>query len=125
MTPPFATPRSAAVSELAEDSTPEALRTIFQQRKFTSLEGSAEPMGDLKSIVLHNLEITHVKSTFPIALGARISAVDDSTFSSTGEAFSHIILPESQSTRVHSLQADDVSLGALLPLTTKHDHSPC
>ncbi len=28
--------------------TPEALRTIFQQRKFTSLEGSAEPMGDLK-----------------------------------------------------------------------------
>jgi len=28
--------------------TPEALKSIFQQRKFTSLEGSSEPHGDLK-----------------------------------------------------------------------------
>jgi len=47
-------------------------------------------MGDLKSVVLHDMKVTHVKSTFPVALGTRISAVDDCTFSSTGEAFSTI-----------------------------------
>lgn len=47
-------------------------------------------MGDLKSIVLHDMKITHVKSNFPVALGTRISGVDDCTFSSTGESFSTI-----------------------------------
>jgi hypothetical protein len=61
-----------------------------QQRKFTDLSGSADPQGDLKSVVLHNMEVTHVKSTFPCALGARITGVDDKTYSSTGEAFSTI-----------------------------------
>ena len=41
-------------------------------------------------MVLHDMSVTHVKSTFPMALGAKISGVDDSTFSSTGEAFSTI-----------------------------------
>jgi hypothetical protein len=48
----------------------EALKNIFQQKKFTDLSGSADPQGDLKSVVLHNMEVTHVKSTFPCALGA-------------------------------------------------------
>ena len=61
---------------------------VRRQKKFTSLDGAAEPMGDLKSVVLHDMKITHVKSNFPVALGARISAVDDITYSSTGEAFS-------------------------------------
>ena len=74
----------------------EALRSIFQQKRFTSLEGSAEQMGDLKSIVLHNLRVTHVKSTFPCSLGARICGVDDATYSSTGEAFSTIGKKEAQ-----------------------------
>ena len=26
-------------------------------------------MGDLKSVVLHDLKITHIKSNFPVALG--------------------------------------------------------
>lgn len=90
--------------------TQEALRSIFQQRKFTTLEGAAEPMGDLKSVVLHKMEVNHVKSTFPMSLGARITGVDDCTFSSTGEAFSSIILPNAESNRVTDLQADDVSL---------------
>ena len=47
----------------------EALKSIFQQRKFTSLDGAAEQMGDLKSIVLHDMSIEHVKSSFPLALG--------------------------------------------------------
>lgn len=37
----------------------------------TSLDGSAEPMGDLQSLVLHGMEMSHVKSTFPMSLGAR------------------------------------------------------
>ena len=92
---------------------PEALKSIFQQKRFTSLDGSAEHMGDLKSMVLHDMSVTHVKSTFPMALGAKISGVDDSTFSSTGEAFSTIVLPHTDQAVNKKLQADDVSLGAL------------
>lgn len=88
----------------------EALRSIFQQRRFTTLDGSAEPMGDLKSVVLHDMKLTHVKSTFPVSLGTRITGVDDCTFSSTGESFSAIVLPNSESNRTKSLQSDDVSL---------------
>jgi len=88
----------------------EALRAIFQQRKFTSLDGAAEPQGDLKSVVMHSMKIAHVRSSFPVSLGARISGVDDCTYSSTGEAFSAIVLPDSESTRDRELQADDVSL---------------
>ena len=67
---------------------PEALKAIFQQKRFTALDGTSEAMGDLKSVVLHDMRVTHVKSSFPMALGAKISAVDDKTYSSTGEAFS-------------------------------------
>jgi len=44
----------------------------------------------LQSVVLHRMTITHAKSTFPISLGTKISGVDDSTYSSTGEAFSSV-----------------------------------
>ena len=71
----------------------EALKSMFQQKKFTSLEGSADNQGDLKSIVLHKMQIDHSRSTFPVALGARITGVDDASFSSTGEAYSAIVLP--------------------------------
>lgn len=37
-----------------------------QQKKFTSLDGAADCQGDLKSMVLHSLEVTHVSSNFPI-----------------------------------------------------------
>ena len=89
---------------------------MFQARKFTSLDvrspfqtlstlcsavdldadtpvprqGATEDSGDLKAVVLHNLEIKHSKSTFPVSLGARVTAVDDQTFSATGEAFSSV-----------------------------------
>ena len=51
-----------------------------------------------------------MKSTFPVSLGARITGVDDKTYSSTGEAFSAILLPNSESNATKKLQADDVSL---------------
>lgn len=86
-------------------------------------------MGDLKSIVLHDMKITHVKSNFPLSLGARISGVDDCTYSATGESFSTIVLPQAESTREKILQADDVALGkplacACVPAETPADTCP-
>jgi hypothetical protein len=89
---------------------PETLKAIFQSKKFTSLTGHAEGQGDLKSIVLHSMTVNHVSSTFPIALGARISGVDDSTFSSTGQPFSHVVLPKMESTSPRVIQQDDTAL---------------
>ena len=99
-----------------------------------------------QSIVLHNLELQHVKSTFPMALGkssarrplapspaasgfsapllqvadgpprvrpsagARITGVDDATFTAQGEPYSAVVLPNSESNVSSTLQADDVSL---------------
>merc|ERR1719486_747307 len=56
------------------------------------------------------MEIKHVKSSFPCSLGARVTGVDDATYSSTGEAFSTIILPNAENTATKKLQSDDVSL---------------
>lgn len=107
----------------------DSLKSIFRQRRFKSLDGSAEAQGDLKSMVLHDLSVNHVKSTFPIALGARITGVDDRTFGVTGDAFSTIVLPNAESTVSTSLQADDVSLGVPPPwpcLATPLAHlAPC
>jgi hypothetical protein len=89
---------------------PEALRSIFQQRKFLDLNGSSEMCGDLKSVVLHDMKIKHVKSSFPLSVGARITGVDDSTFALSGDSFSTIVLPHSESSNEKVLQSDDVSL---------------
>jgi hypothetical protein len=44
------------------------------------------------------------------AIGVKISGVDASTYSVTGEAFSAVISPKSTSDVARVLQADDVSL---------------
>ena len=49
-------------------------------------------------------------SSSPLITGARITGVDDKTYSSTGESFSAILLPNSESNAKTELQADDVSL---------------
>ena len=69
---------------------PEALKQIFQQKKFTDLAGAAEQQGDLRSIVLHSMKLTHVKSSFPFSIGARMTGVDDITYSLTGEPLATI-----------------------------------
>jgi hypothetical protein len=51
-----------------------------------------------------------VSSTFPIALGAKITGVDDTTYSSTGQAFSHVVLPKMESTATRTIQQDDTAL---------------
>lgn len=45
---------------------PDALRTMLQAKKFTSLSGAAESVGDLKSVVLHNMTLTNISSDFEI-----------------------------------------------------------
>ena len=54
------------------------------QRKFMDLGGSAENQGDLRSVVLHKMTLSAHKSTFPVALGVRLTGVDDSSYSQTG-----------------------------------------
>ena len=68
--------------------------------------------GDLKSIVLHKLELSAQKSSFPTALGLRVTGVDDSTFSVTGDAYSAISMPNADTHVSRVLQEDDTSLGA-------------
>ena len=80
-------------------------------------------MGDLKSIVLHEMKLNHTKSTFPMSLGMRATGVDDQTFSSTGEAFSAILLPNSESIAPKKIQADDVSL-AYEQVSRPLNHTP-
>ena len=50
----------------------------------TDLQGNSEAQGDLKSVVLHKMAMRSTQNTYPIALGIRISGVDDATFGQTG-----------------------------------------
>ena len=109
------------------------LALAVQAKKFTALDGASEQQGDLKSIVLHNMKyapkrptsaprpplahaiapfhrLQHVKSSFPLAVGAEISAVDNDCFSSTGKPFSFIALGNAESSQEKVLQEDDISL---------------
>lgn len=69
--------------------------------------------GDLKSVVLHSMTLSSVKSDFEVPVGLKISGVDNSTFSLTGEAYSHVVAPKTESTSARVLQKDDVALGML------------
>ena len=89
----------------------EALRAMLQQKKFTDLSGTAEQSGDLKSVVLHSMTLASVKSDFEVPLGVKISGVDNSTYSLTGEAFSAVVAPKTESNVARVLQKDDVALG--------------
>ena len=83
---------------------------MFQKKKFTSLGGSTEGSGDLRSVVLHDLTMSHFSSDFPMPVGATITAVDSNTYSVTGEAFGFIAPSMSSSSAKTQLQADDTSL---------------
>ena len=76
----------------------------------TDLQGNSEAQGDLKSVVLHKMAMRSTQNTYPIALGIRISGVDDATFGQTGEAYSTIALPSMESHTALTLQEDDTAL---------------
>ena len=99
---------------------PEALRAMLQQKKFVDLSGTAEMSGDLKSVVLHSMTMSNVKSDFEVPVGVKISGVDNSTFSLTGESYSAIVAPKTESNTARVIQKDDVALGKLA--TRRHPH---
>ena len=74
------------------------------------LGGSAENQGDLKSVVLHKMTLGAHKSTFPIALGVRMTGVDDSCYSQTGESYSMIAMPNADTHMPRTLQEDNTEL---------------
>jgi len=90
--------------------TTEALQSIFRQKRFTNLQGASELSGDLKSVVLHQISLESVSSTFPVSVGTQVTAVDNSTFSITGASFANIVAPNASSNTAVTLQKDDVSL---------------
>lgn len=92
----------------------EALRNILQQKKFTSLNGSGETSGDLRSVVLHDVTLDACSSDFKVPIGVKVTGVDPGTFSITGESYAHIQAPNSAITHSRLLQQDDVALGARL-----------
>ena len=101
---------------------PTALRGRRAQRKFMDLGGSAEKQGDLKSVVLHELTMGAHKSTFPIALGVRLTGVDDACYSQTGESYSMIAMPNADTHMPRTLQKDNTELvrtGCHCPCTTQ------
>ena len=61
-----------------------------KQRRFTSLDGTTEAQGDLSSIVLHSLKVTHAKNGFPVSVGAKVFGVDHNSYAANGESFSFI-----------------------------------
>ena len=89
---------------------PQALEQIFRQVKFTDLQGGNEAQGDLKSIVLHRITLRNAKSTFPVTIGAKVTGVDNQTFSITGDAYSTIVPPVSSMDTASVLQEDPVGL---------------
>jgi hypothetical protein len=69
------------------------------------------------------------KSTFPIALGVRITGVDDKAFSQTGESYSMITMPNADSHASRVLQEDNTDLAyealfRLKPRAPPHDTNP-
>ena len=70
------------------------------------------------------------KSTFPIALGVRMTGVDDASFSQTGESYSMIAMPNADSHVSRVLQEDNTdlayeALSRLEPLTRVHTAHSC
>ena len=88
----------------------ENLKSIFQQRQFVSLKGKSEMQGDLRQVVIHSIAANNVLSTFPVAVGARMTGVDENTFSSQGTGFSLIIPANQANNNTTTLQKDDVSI---------------
>lgn len=73
-------------------------------------DGTAEAQGDLSSIVLHDLSVTHVKSTFPVSVGANIFATDPNSYASDGQAYSLIVPASTDRSYNRSLQKDPTEM---------------
>ena len=65
-----------------------------------------------QSVVLHSLTLSNVASDFSVPIGMKCSGVDNTAYSLTGEAFSHVVPPNSSTSTARVMQSDDVALGA-------------
>lgn len=92
------------------DQQPRLHPPVRRQKQYLDLGGSAQPEGDLKSVVVHSIESKGVTSTFPIAVGARVTGVEEKYFSSIGASFSMVALPNQKSTTSTVLQEEDPSV---------------
>ena len=63
-----------------------------------------------QSIVLHNMTLSSASSDFSVPIGLKVSGVDNSTFSLTGEAFSAVLGPKTATNTARVMQSDDVAL---------------
>ena len=81
-----------------------------RQKQYLDLSGQAENRGDLKSVVVHSIEARSVTSTFPIAIGAKVTGVDEKYYSSIGQPFSMVALPQQKSNASIVLQEEDPSV---------------
>lgn len=90
--------------------TSEALGLILRQKKYTDLQGASTAEGDLKSIILHSITASNVKTTFPIPVGAHITGVDANTYSVNGRAFSMAVPSGHSASAPVELQREDVSV---------------
>jgi hypothetical protein len=88
----------------------EAMKAIMQQKRFTDIKGNMETQGDLKSVVLHKMSILSQRNSFPLSLGVKISGCDNNCYSSTGEAFATITLPQTDVHTERLIQSDNVDL---------------
>ncbi len=68
-----------------------------------------------QSVVLHSLTLSNVSSDFAVPIGMKMTGVDNTAYSLTGEAFSHVVPPNTSTSTSRVMQSDDVALGAPPP----------
>ena len=103
-------PNACAVTDLQGNSEAQVTRNVVVEYDCALLTPVPPQQGDLKSVVLHKMSMRSTQNSYPIALGIRITGVDDSTFGQTGEAYSTIALPSMESHTALTLQEDDTAL---------------
>ena len=85
------------------------LGSIFKQRQFTSLNGDTANHGDLRAVIVHEISARSVKNDFPLTIGSEITGVDQTSYSSTGKAYSMIAFPDQSSDGTRILQQENVN----------------
>lgn len=82
------------------------MAAILQQEQFTDLNGGMEALGDLKSVCLHHVRMTNGCSSIPVAVGLRITGIEETVFSPTAQKFA-AILPENAINQSKVLEQGD------------------
>jgi hypothetical protein len=84
------------------------ISTILQKEQFTDLNGTKKPCGDLRSVVLHHVKLTNACSNIPVAVGLRMTGIEEKVFSPTAQKFA-AILPENAINQSRVLDHSDKS----------------